>query len=127
MNEPQILTLAVITLIGTILTPLLVFFLIRRLAKRSGHMVPLSRFEGHARHRCPACNSPMESGFVVTGRGLHWIADLRRAGVFSLNLGTALENTLNLTLSLAGNPAWRCPSCKLLLLDYSRLVRKDRG
>ena len=73
--------------------------------------------------RCPQCGAPMEEGWVMLGRGAIWSARrMGRPGTFA-HIGVALENTVSLSLPPAANMAWRCPTCRLLLVDYDKLVK----
>ena len=73
-------------------------------------------------YRCPACATPMEQGWVLLGKGAIWSPRAEgRPGTFA-HIGNALENTISMTLRPASNMAWRCGSCRLLVLDHSKLV-----
>ncbi len=74
-------------------------------------------------YRCPQCTTAMEQGWVMLGRGAIWSArGAGRPGTFA-HIGSALENTLSFALPPAANMAWRCRSCRLLLVDHDKLVR----
>jgi hypothetical protein len=74
-------------------------------------------------YRCPQCGTPMAQGWVMLGRGAIWAArGGRRPGIFA-HIGASLENTISLSLPPAANMAWRCPTCRLLLVDHDKLVK----
>jgi hypothetical protein len=65
----------------------------------------------------------MEQGWALLGKGAIWSSRSRaKPGTFS-HIGAALDNTISMSLRPAVNMAWRCASCRLLLLDHAKLVR----
>jgi hypothetical protein len=72
---------------------------------------------------CPQCRAPMDPGWVMLGKGAIWSRrSAGRPGTFS-HIGSALENTISLSIPPAANMAWRCERCRLLLVDHGKLVR----
>ncbi|WP_373509765.1 PF20097 family protein [Thiocapsa sp.] len=74
-------------------------------------------------YACPDCATAMEAGWVMLGKGAIWSSrEKGPPGPFA-HIGSALPNTISLSLRPAANMAWRCPSCRLLLIDHSKLVK----
>lgn len=74
-------------------------------------------------YACPDCRAPMDQGWVMLGKGAIWSQrSAGRPGTFS-HIGSALENTISLSIPPAANMAWRCERCRLLLVDHGKLVR----
>jgi len=72
---------------------------------------------------CPQCGAPMQQGWVLLGKGAIWSERAAgRPGAFS-HLGQALPNTISMQLKPAANMAWRCDACRILTVDYDKLVR----
>jgi hypothetical protein len=73
--------------------------------------------------RCVKCEKTMEEGFAFAGKGINWVPKhARKPGVFS-SIGSVLENTFSLRIPPAINMAWYCKSCKIIVLDNSRMLR----
>jgi len=71
----------------------------------------------------PTCGASMERGWVLMGKGAIWSPHNRgKPGAFS-NIGSALPNTLSLSMRPGVNMAWRCEPCRMLTLDHDKLVR----
>jgi len=71
---------------------------------------------------CPQCGARMDQGWVMLGKGAIWSErSAGRPGTFA-HIGNALENTISLSIPPAANMAWRCGHCRLLLVDYGKLV-----
>ena len=78
----------------------------------------------HPEHHCTACGITMETGYTLCGRGIFWqTADAHHFSLFT-HIGQALENTISFSMRPAVNAAWRCPRCKLILIDYSRMIKR---
>ncbi len=76
--------------------------------------------------RCPKCQVPMEPGYSMAGRGVIWRKKgAKRPGTFS-TINSVLENTLSINIRPALNISWRCPGCKLIILDYSKMVKINK-
>jgi hypothetical protein len=74
-------------------------------------------------YACPDCGTTMEAGWVMLGKGAIWSSrDKGPPGTFA-HIGSALPNTISVSLRPAANMAWRCPSCRLLLIDHGKLVK----
>ena len=73
--------------------------------------------------KCPMCQKVMTTGFALPGRGLIWSdKNEKKPGPFS-NIGSVLENTISINFLPALNISWRCISCKLVILDISKMVK----
>jgi hypothetical protein len=107
-----VLVLALLTMLGGLLW-------LRRRNRRVPDSAAL--WQGLDR-RCPDCGGEMEEGWVMLGKGAIWSPRARgRPGTFA-HIGQALPNTISLDLKPAANMGWRCEDCRLLLVDYDKLV-----
>ncbi|MEO0474836.1 MAG: PF20097 family protein [Planctomycetota bacterium] len=72
--------------------------------------------ETHDRLRCPICQSVMQTGFLPTSTGMHFIrGDGKAASQFAEDLpGTHAIMRSNRLL------AWRCKSCEVVIFKYGR-------
>lgn len=117
-TDPYLLAAAAIGVIALLVLLAMVRFLARR--NRTVAEGPVL-WEGRD-YRCPTCGGTMEQGWVLLGKGAIWSPRGRgRPGTFS-HIGSALENTISLSLRPAANMAWRCSACRMLLVDHSKLV-----
>jgi hypothetical protein len=74
-------------------------------------------------YRCPQCSAEMQAGWVMLGKGAIWSSrEKGPPGAFA-HIGSALPNTISLSLRPAANMAWRCSRCELLLIDHGKLVK----
>ena len=73
-------------------------------------------------YACPQCGGPMAQGWVQVSNGIAWSAR-RRGRPAGLYLSAeTLENTQSMHFRPASNMAWRCPGCKLLVVDHDKMV-----
>ena len=73
--------------------------------------------------KCPKCNNYMEIGYTIASRGLLF---RKKDETFKLvETGKLIPNTANMGFSMKENLAWKCNTCKLLLLDYSCQIKKS--
>jgi hypothetical protein len=101
---------------------LLLLWLVRVLLRRNRSVGDSPLLWQDRDYRCPECGSPMEQGWVLLGKGAIWSPRGKsKPGTFA-HIGSALENTISMSLRPAANMAWRCSSCRLLVLDRSKLV-----
>lgn len=72
--------------------------------------------ETHDTLRCPHCHALMQTGFLPTSKGMHFIrGDGKAASHFAESLpGTHAIMRTNRLL------AWRCKSCEIVLFKYGR-------
>ena len=75
------------------------------------------------RYACPDCGTAMEAGWVMLGKGAIWSSRAKGPPGTFAHIGSALPNTISLSLRPAANMAWRCTSCRLLLIDHSKLMK----
>ncbi|MEE4379198.1 MAG: PF20097 family protein [Candidatus Competibacteraceae bacterium] len=76
---------------------------------------------------CPDCGKPMQSGYLLLGRGAIWAPRTEQAPGNVAHIGQALPNTVSFGLPPDLNLGWRCIPCNLLLVDHCQLVRPQRG
>ena len=73
--------------------------------------------------KCPKCQKVMDTGLSLAGRGIIWREKSeKKPGLFS-NIGSVLENTISMNVLPASNISWRCSSCKLVILDNSKMIK----
>ncbi|MBK1700320.1 PF20097 family protein [Thiococcus pfennigii] len=114
---------ATVAVIGILLLLVVTLWLLHRLSKR--HVAVANRAGlWHGRdYRCPACGQPMNQGWVMLGKGAIWSPRGKGSPGTFAHIGQALDNTISLALRPAANMAWRCPHCRLLLIDHDKLVK----
>ncbi len=121
--------LVILALIGgaVVIAALIAVLWIRRIRRQHVTVVPSEQYEPQRpRYACPRCGRPMQPGYAVFADGLHFLPDLRRAWRHPLDIEGGLPNTVNFTLGAAGNAAWRCADCQMVLVDHSCLVSRRR-
>lgn len=116
--------LAVVAAVGVLLALL---FIMGRIRRQSRTIDETPGLWAGRDYRCPGCGSPMQAGWVMLGKGAIWSARDQGPPRPWSHLGQTLPNTLSLDLPPACNLAWRCPTCRLLLIDHDKLVRARRG
>ena len=73
--------------------------------------------------KCPKCQKVMDTGLSLARRGIIWREKTEmKPGLFS-SIGSVLENTISLNILPASNISWRCSSCKLVIIDNSKMVK----
>ena len=103
---------------------LALFWLVRRVTARNRSVANDPALWRDRDYRCPDCGVAMQQGWVLLGKGAIWSPLGRgKPGTFS-HIGSSLENTISLSVPPALNMAWHCPSCRILLLDHDKLVRR---
>ena len=96
--------------------------LVRSIRRRSRETRETPELWECRNYRSLSCRGPMASGWVMLGP---W-GDLGGPGegppgAFG-TIASAQSNTLGLAVRPAGDQAWRCPGCQLLLEDDSQCV-----
>jgi predicted RNA-binding Zn-ribbon protein involved in translation (DUF1610 family) len=120
MHVGGLLFVSVLLALGSLVALL---WIVRRMQRKTRTVAEAPGLWDRRDYRCPQCGAPMEEGWVMLGRGAIWSARrMGRPGTFA-HIGVALENTVSLALPPAANTAWRCPTCRLLLVDYDKLVK----
>jgi hypothetical protein len=73
--------------------------------------------------KCIKCNQIMNKGYSFAGKGINWMPkDAKKPGAFS-TVGSVLENTFSLRIPPVLNMAWYCKSCKVIVVDNSKMLR----
>lgn len=120
MNTDSYPFLAGLVGVGALILLLLV---VRRIDRRNRTVSDDPGLWDGRDYACPQCGAPMEQGWVLMGKGAIWSPrGGGRPGPFT-NIGSALPNTLSLSLRPGSNMAWECSNCRLLTLDHDKLVR----
>ena len=120
MNDLALLASAILTIT---LVLLFIWILMRRILKKNKVVQVEKSSLNWKELKCPNCERIMEEGYAFAGKGIFWAAkSAKKPGAFSY-IGQALENTLSISLRPALNMAWRCNSCKMILIDHSRMLK----
>lgn len=100
-----------------------ILFKLRKMIKKT-KIVDYHDFRIAEFYRCPRCSCEMKRGYVVASRGIIWRqAQDEPIGIFS-TIDKSLENTINFTARPLENRAWKCDSCKYIMIDYNALMGK---
>lgn len=102
----------------------LLLLLVRRIQRKSRVQTETAHTWSGRDYSCPQCNAPLQPGRVLCGKGILWSDRDGPPVRWHAHIGQALENTISLHLPPALNQAWRCPACRLVLIDHSRLLRR---
>jgi hypothetical protein len=116
----------IITTVVVLITVILAIVLLTTVRKinKANNIIKLKESEIEWKElRCPKCQKVMDAGLSLAGRGIIWREKTeKKPGLFS-NIGSVLENTISLNVLPALNISWRCSSCKLVILDNSKMVK----
>jgi hypothetical protein len=97
--------------------------MMRHLKENAREILPTPLLWSGRSYPCPQCNAQMQAGWVMLGKGAIWSSrEQGPPGAFA-HIGSALPNTISLSLRPAANMAWRCSRCELLLIDHGKLVK----
>ena len=103
---------------------LALYWIVRRIDRRSVKVADTVALWNGRDYRCPGCGAEMDQGWVLLGKGAIWSPrSSGKPGAFA-SIGSALDNTISLSLKPATNMSWRCVDCQLLLVDHSKLVER---
>lgn len=102
-----------------------VLYQLRKLAKNT-KVVDYDEINSNRQisYSCPKCAVEMKRGFIVAGKGIVWRNETEKPKSIFTAIHKSLGNTINLTMSVKENRAWKCDSCEYLLIDHSTLVGK---
>lgn len=116
----------IITTVVILITVILAIVLLAAVRKvnKGNSVIKLKESEVEWKElKCPKCQKVMDTGLSLAGRGIIWREKIeKKPGLFS-NIGSVLENTISLNILPALNISWRCSSCKLVILDNSKMVK----
>jgi len=116
----------IITTVVILITVILVIVLLVAVRKinKGNSVIKLKESEMEWKElKCPKCQKLMDTGLSLAGRGIIWREKTeKKPGLFS-NIGSVLENTISLNVLPTLNVSWRCSSCKLVILDNSKMVK----
>ena len=77
----------------------------------------------HDSLRCPACRTWMNTGYVSVSQGLLW---RRNVDGEHRDFAEAIPGT-HAIMRANDLPAWRCPQCQLVTMQYGHDARKQAG
>ena len=119
-DEASIIIIAVLV----VATGLLVLWYFLRKVERKNYVITVDEASIDWKDvRCVKCKIMMEEGYAFAGKGINWMPkNAKKPGVFS-SVGSVLENTFSLRVPPAINMAWYCKSCKIIVLDNSKMLR----
>lgn len=78
--------------------------------------------EGIPDYKCPRCNTYMEVGYSVAGKGMMFRNKNMQFKVVAP--GRLLRNTANWGFKIRENLAWKCANCQLIVVDYGFQIKK---
>ncbi len=120
MQLPSLSVLAILLVVISILT---IILLLRKLENKNKVInIDRSSMNWDA-YKCPKCGSIMEQGFAFSPRGVVWTQNNDKTPGAFTTINRSLENTLSMRFSPAVNKAWKCKSCKMLVIDYSQMLK----
>ena len=120
MNDLALLASAILTIT---LVLLFIWILMRRILKKNKVVQVEESSLNWKEVKCPHCATIMEEGYSFAGKGIFWAAKhAKKPGAFS-HVGYALENTFGISFRPDLNMAWHCNSCKMILIDHSRMLK----
>ena len=111
-----------------IVVMLFLFVMIRRLQSLNREYKRYDEIDRYITYKCPKCGKVMENGFAMAGKGICYRSDEEKP-LSSAQFGFRkfLKNTMNMTMSIKENVAWRCRDCNYVLIDHSYLVDSKRA
>ena len=69
-------------------------------------------------HTCPRCGQPMEAGFAAFSSALYW--NYSPKALIGIRWSKRGDKMLTKIPFVSSNvPGFHCPTCKLVLIDYS--------
>lgn len=74
----------------------------------------------HENISCPRCSSAMHKGLIYSERGIYYYTREEAESWKNRMKVRALDNSLGIGLKTPFMKSWKCPSCKLVLTDYSK-------
>lgn len=99
---------------------------LRKIAKKNKNVEERADLWIGKDYRCPECQTQMEQGYTLTGKGIIWAPRFGKKISAFAHTGQVLDNTMSLRMSPALNMAWRCTHCSYVLIDHSKLVIKEK-
>lgn len=116
----------IITTVVILITVILAIVLLATVRKinKGNNVIKLKESEIEWKElRCPKCQKVMDTGLSLAGRGIIWREKTEKKPRLFSNIGSVLENTISMNVLPASNISWRCSSCKLVILDNSKMVK----
>ena len=101
---------------------LFIWILVRRLLKKNKVVLVEETSLNWKEVKCPHCATIVQHGYAFAGKGIFWAEKHAKPGAFS-HIGQALENTFSISLRPNLNMTWHCNSCKMILIDHSRILK----
>ena len=103
------------------------YFMLKKLYTLNKEYKRYDEIDRYVTYTCPKCGKVMENGFVMAGKGICYRADEAKPLGQFIGPKTLLKNTMNMTMSVKENVAWRCKDCNYILVDHSFLVGKKKA
>ncbi|MBN1255405.1 MAG: hypothetical protein JXA50_09050 [Deltaproteobacteria bacterium] len=118
-------------MIGTVTVFIVVlvffYFTLKKLYTLNKEYKRYDEIDRYVTYTCPKCGKVMENGFVMAGKGICYRADEAKPLSQFIGSKTLLKNTMNMSISIKENVAWRCKDCNYILVDHSFLVGKKKA
>jgi len=105
---------------------LVLYLTLKKLYKLNREYKRYDEIDRYIAYTCPKCDTVMENGFVMAGKGICYRADETKPLSQFIGPKTLLKNTMNMTMSIKENVAWRCRDCNYILVDHSYLIGKRK-
>ncbi len=119
----QLPSLSVLAVLFVVISILIIILLLRKLENKNNVInIDRSSMNWDA-YKCPKCRSIMEQGFSFSPRGVVWTQNNDKTPGAFTTINQSLENTLSMRFSPAVNKAWKCKTCKMLVMDYSQMLK----
>jgi hypothetical protein len=117
-------------LIAIVVTIALIIFLwiLFRKIESKNNMVTLDEASLNWKEsKCPTCGKTMEGGYAFAGKGIIFSPKGKKLpGAFS-TIGKALDNTFSMNITPAVNMAWHCSSCKVVVIDHAKMLKRKKA
>lgn len=69
---------------------------------------------------CPRCSLQMLKGLICSERGIYYYSKEEAESWKSRMKVKALDNSMGMGLKTPFLKSWKCPSCKIVVADYSK-------
>jgi hypothetical protein len=118
-----VVTITTVTILITVILTIVLLAAVRKTIKGNS-IIKLKKSEIEWKElKCPKCQKVMDTGLSLARRGIIWREKTEKKPVLFSSIGSVLENTISLNVLPSLNISWRCSSCKLVILDNSKMVK----
>ena len=75
---------------------------------------------------CPKCKKGMVPGFSTAQKGINFRGKHEEKHSQFRYLAKTLPNTMNYGFAFKANTSWHCPTCQMLIIDHSTMIKPGR-